>query len=95
MDNTTHPHRRYLMTLLGLDPTDRRSTSRARFVITTIAAFATAVQLIVWLLIGIFSARLDGPWWLWTPASALLVDAALLSVDHVRHQWSRTGRESL
>lgn len=90
MNNTTRSHR-YLMTVLGLDPTDQRSTSRSRFVITTIAAFATAVQIIVWLLIGIFGARLDGPWWLWTVASALLVNAALLSVDHVRDQWSRTG----
>ncbi|MGD6755860.1 hypothetical protein [Streptomyces sp. BH105] len=88
--NTTRL-RRYLMTLLGLHPADRRSTTRARFVVTTVAAFATAVQIIVWLLVGIFRTQLDGPWWLWTPGSALLVNAALLSVDHVRAQWSRTG----
>ncbi|MFF9395411.1 hypothetical protein [Streptomyces griseoluteus] len=88
--NTTRP-RRYLMTLLGLDPTDRRSTTRIRFAVTALAAFATAVQIIAWLLVGVFRTRLDGPWWLWTPGSALLVNAALLSVDHVRDQWPRAG----
>jgi hypothetical protein len=88
--NTTHP-RRYLMTLFGLDPTDQRSTNRIRFAVTMTAAFATAVQIIVWLLIGIFRTQLDGPWWLWTPGSVLLVNAALLSVDHARGQWSRAG----
>ncbi|MEW2298169.1 hypothetical protein ABZ719_36720 [Streptomyces sp. NPDC006743] len=88
--NTTRP-RRHLMTLLGLDPTDQRSTTRIRFAVTTVAAFATAVQIIVWLLMGIFRTDLDGPWWLWTPGSALLINAALLSVDHVRDQWLRTG----
>nr|BFD87172.1 hypothetical protein StreXyl84_65730 [Streptomyces sp. Xyl84] len=79
------------MTLLGLDPTDQRSTTRIRFAVTTVTAFATAVQTIVWLLMGIFRTDLDGPWWLWTPGSALLINAALLSVDHVRDQWLRTG----
>ncbi|WP_425827010.1 hypothetical protein [Streptomyces fractus] len=88
--NTTRP-RRYLMTLLGLDPTGQRSTTRIRLAITTITAFATAVQIIVWLLLGIFRTHLDGPWWLWTPGSALIVNAALLSADHVRHQWPRAG----
>ncbi|MFZ3566676.1 hypothetical protein ACOKM5_06840 [Streptomyces sp. BH097] len=83
--------RRYLMTLLGMAPADQRSTTRARFVVTTVAAFATAVQIIVWLLVGIFSTRLDAPWWLWTPGSAFLVNAVLLSVDHIRGHWSRTG----
>ncbi|MEW2251543.1 hypothetical protein AB0907_29965 [Streptomyces sp. NPDC006975] len=86
--NTRRP-RRHLMTLLGLDPTDQRSTTRIRFAVTTTAAFATAVQIIAWLLIGIFRTHLDGPWWLWTPGSALLVNAALLSADHVRAQWPR------
>lgn len=79
------------MTLLGLDPTEQRSTSRIRFAVTALAAFATAVQIIVWLLIGIFSTHLDGPWWLWTAGSAFLINAALLLADHVRDQWSRAG----
>ncbi len=79
------------MTLLGLDPTDQRSTTRIRFAVTTMAAFATAAQIITWLLMGIFRTHLDGPWWLWTPGSALLVNAALLSADHVRDQWARAG----
>ncbi|MGW5048284.1 hypothetical protein [Streptomyces griseoluteus] len=88
--NTTRL-RRYLMTPLGLDPTDRRSTTRIRFAVTTSAAFATAVQITAWLLMGVFRTRLDGPWWLWTPGSAVLVNAALLSVDHVRDRWPRAG----
>ncbi|MFF9003051.1 hypothetical protein ACF1GW_22890 [Streptomyces achromogenes] len=88
--NTTRP-RRYLTTLLGLGPTDQRSRARIRFAVTTIAAFATAVQIIAWLLMGIFRTHLDGPWWLWTPGSALLINAALLSADHVRDQWPHVG----
>ncbi|WP_346009559.1 hypothetical protein [Streptomyces sp. SID1328] len=88
--NTTRP-RRHLMTLLGLDPTDQRPTTRIRFAVTTVAAFATTVQLIAWLLMGVFRTHLDDPWWLWMPGSALLVNAALLSVDHVRDQWPRAG----
>ncbi|GAB1332265.1 hypothetical protein ACE1SV_66040 [Streptomyces sennicomposti] len=79
------------MTLLGLDPTDQRSTTRIRFALTAVAAFATAVQIIAWLLMGVFRTQLDGPWWLWTPGSALLVNAALLFVDGVRDQWQRAG----
>lgn len=79
------------MTLLGLDQSEQRSTTRIRFAVTALAAFAIAVQIIVWLLMGIFRTHLDDPWWLWTPGSALLVNAALLFADHVRDQWSRTG----
>ncbi|MFJ5516768.1 hypothetical protein ACIQB4_06855 [Streptomyces griseoluteus] len=88
--NTTRP-RRHLMTLLGLDPAERRSSTRIRFTVTTSAALATAVQIIAWLLTGVFRTRLDAPWWLWTPGGALLLDAALLSLDHVRDQWPPAG----
>lgn len=88
--NTTRP-RRHLITLLGLDPGDQRSSTRIRFTVTTSAALATAVQIIAWLLTGVFRTRLDAPWWLWTPGGALLLDAALLSLDHVRDQWPPAG----
>jgi hypothetical protein len=50
---------------------------------------------------AIFGTHLDGPWWLWTPASALAINAALLGLDHVRRHWAstsvrtETARESL
>lgn len=47
------------------------------------AAFATAVQIIVWLLMGIFRAHLDGPWWLWTPGPAAMAWAH----GPIAHLW--------
>ncbi|WP_203965142.1 hypothetical protein [Actinocatenispora thailandica] len=93
MNKTRH----HLSMLLGLNPAERHpaTTTRARFTATAVAAFATAVQVIVWLMLAIFGAHLDGPWWLWTPASAVLIDAGLLLLDQVRRHWStaanRTG----
>lgn len=80
--------------LLGLGPAERRPTTRLRFAITTVAAFATAVQVIVWLMMGIFGTHLDGPWWLWTPASALVLNAGLLVLDHLRRQWSGASAQT-
>ena len=85
--NTT---RRRLATLLGTNHTKQRPTSRMRFTVTTVGAFATAVQVIVWLLMAVFRTHLDGPWWLWTPASALAINAVLLAFDHARGHWSST-----
>jgi hypothetical protein len=86
--NTTR-HR--LAMLLGTNPAEQRSTSRMRFTVTAVAAFGTAIQVIVWLLMAIFGTHLDGPWWLWTPASALAINAALLGLDHVRRHWASTS----
>ncbi|HEY3502043.1 MAG TPA: hypothetical protein VGN37_04530 [Actinocatenispora sp.] len=83
--NTTR-HR--LSMLLGLSPAEQRPTTRIRLAITTVAVFATSVQVIVWLLMAVFRTHLDSPWWLWTPASALMINAALLFLDHVRRHWS-------
>jgi len=93
MNNT----RKHLANLLGTDPAEHRHTTRVRFAVSAVAAFATAVQVIAWLMIGIFRSHLDGPWWLWTPASALVINAALLYVDRVRGRWSdlENTRESL
>ncbi|MEV0843827.1 hypothetical protein AB0I55_30325 [Actinocatenispora sera] len=86
--NTTR-HR--LTLLLGTNPAEPHSTTRMRYAITMVAGFATAVQVIVWLMVAIFGTHLDGPWWLWTPASALAINAALLGLDHVRRHWSNTA----
>lgn len=86
--NTTR-HR--LSLLLGLGTTEQRPATRLRFAVTTVAAFATAVQVIVWLLMAIFQTHLDGPWWLWTPASALVINTAVLVLDHARRHWSNTS----
>lgn len=80
--------------LLGLSPAERRPTTRIRFAITTVAAFATAVQVIVWLMMAIFRTHLDSPWWLWTPASALVTNAALLLLDHARRHWSAASAQT-
>ncbi|HEX6352602.1 DUF1707 domain-containing protein [Actinophytocola sp.] len=38
---------------------------------------ATVAQVIVWLMIGLFSGDLDEWWWIWTPIGGLPVAAAL------------------
>lgn len=77
-----------LTTLLGLDVDDRQLSARIRSTVTSVAAFATTVQVIVWLLIGVATTHLDSPWWLWTPVGALGVNAALVLVHHTRTRWS-------
>jgi hypothetical protein len=79
-----------ITSFFGLNPTDHTTNSRARFAITALTAFATVVQIIVWLLIGIFCARLDSPWWFWTPASGLAINACLYYLSRVKNHWTTT-----
>ncbi|WP_163505225.1 hypothetical protein [Fodinicola acaciae] len=89
--NTT---RNRLNALLGLAQAQPGSTTRIRFAVTMIAAFATVVQVIVWLIIGITNVHLDSPWWLLTAAGALAANAALYATDHVRTCWSQTSQSA-
>lgn len=47
----------------------------ARQTTALLGVFATVVQVIVWLMIGVIGGDLDSPWWLWTVAASVLLVA--------------------
>ena len=46
----------------------------ARSGVAYLGVVTTLVQVVVWLMIGVISGRLDSPWWLWSavPAAAIV-----------------------
>lgn len=62
----------------------RRRLLRARQVVALVAAAATLVQVIVWLMIALAGGGLDAPWWLWTAVPALGAVAVLTGVERFR-----------
>jgi hypothetical protein len=59
----------------------------ARWAAAAFTALTTAVQLIVWLMIGVVSTSIDSPWWLWSTVPGVLVTAFL--------SWMIATREEL
>ncbi|MDT3444858.1 MULTISPECIES: hypothetical protein [unclassified Pseudofrankia] len=48
---------------------------------------ATLVQVVVWLTIGVITAHLDSPWWLWTAVPAAAVVGLLTLARRWQHWW--------
>jgi hypothetical protein len=48
---------------------------------------ATLVQVVVWLMIGVITAHLDAPWWLWTAVPATAAVGLLTLARRWRHRW--------
>jgi len=46
---------------------------------------ATLIQIVVWLTIGVTTAHLDSPWWLWTAVPA----AAAVGLLTLARRWQR------
>ena len=57
-----------------------------RSVLTYAGTIATLVQVVVWLLIGLMTAHLDTPWWLWTTAPWAAA-VAVLTLAVRWHGW--------
>jgi hypothetical protein len=64
--------------------TARRRLLLARSACAHVGLIATVIQLVVWLMIGVLTAHLDSPWWLWTavPAAAAVGVLTLLDRSH-------------
>ncbi|GAB3860671.1 hypothetical protein GCM10028801_23860 [Nocardioides maradonensis] len=60
----------------------------ARSVVTYAGLLLTLVQVVVWLLIGVFSGSLDTPWFLWTTVPAAALVAALTATAHWHRWWT-------
>jgi hypothetical protein len=58
----------------------------ARSVLAYIGLISTLVQIVVWLMIAVITADLDGPWWLWTTVPAAGGVVALTLADRW-HGW--------
>ena len=61
--------------------TTRHRLLLARSVLAYLGLVATLVQVVVWLMVGVFSGDLDTPWWLWTTVPAAVAVAALTAAD--------------
>jgi hypothetical protein len=48
---------------------------------------ATLVQVVVWLTIGVITAHLDSPWWLWTAVPAAAVGGLLTLAQRWQRWW--------
>jgi NADH:ubiquinone oxidoreductase subunit 6 (subunit J) len=64
----------------------RHRLLQVRSVLAYVGLVSTLVQIVVWLMVGVFTADLDGPWWLWTtvPAAA---GVAFLTLADRWHGW--------
>lgn len=65
----------------------------ARSVLAYFGLVATLVQVVVWLMIGVISADLDTPWWLWTTVPAAFGVAVLTLADRW-HGWFATAADT-
>jgi hypothetical protein len=64
-----------------------------RSVIAYVGLVATLVQVVVWLMIGVISADLDTPWWLWTTVPAAFGVAVITLADRW-HGWFATPTDT-
>ncbi len=92
MNNDPHPSQ--LVPRLGafvndvidpppVEPGPRRRLLFVRQVIAIGGTVATLIQIIVWLLLAVFSGHLDTPWWLWTAAPAALAVGVLTVAERL------------
>ncbi len=61
---------------------------RVRQIAAVAGALATLVQIVIWLMIAVFSGHLDSPWWLTTAVPA----AVLVGILTVADRMSRDQR---
>lgn len=68
-------------------------TARRRLLIVRSALaygglITTLVQIVVWLMIGVLTAHLDAPWWLWTAVPAGAAVGVLTVVERWQGWWA-------
>jgi hypothetical protein len=66
----------------------RRRILLARSFFAYATVVSTLVQLVVWLVIGVFTGHLDTPWWLWTTVPATAVVVGLTLADRWHTWWA-------
>ena len=66
----------------------RRRILLARSFFAYGAVISTLVQLVVWLVIGVFTGHLDTPWWLWTTVPATAAVIGLTLADRWHAWWA-------
>ncbi|HJQ05088.1 MAG TPA: hypothetical protein VJ872_06570 [Nocardioides sp.] len=66
----------------------RHRVLTARSVVAYAGLLLTLVQVVVWLLIGVFSGSLDSPWFLWTTVPAATLVAILTAIAHWHRWWT-------
>jgi membrane protein implicated in regulation of membrane protease activity len=80
--------------ILGPVPAPRGSVSRRILLVRSAFAYgglvATLVQVVIWLMISVFAAHVDSPWWLWTAVPAAVAVAALTLAERSRSRWEST-----
>lgn len=64
----------------------RHRLLQARSVLAYVGLVGTLVQIVVWLMVGVITADLDAPWWLWTTVPAA-IGVAVLTVADRWHGW--------
>ncbi len=75
----------------GDDGSDRLLTLRRA--VGALTVVGTLVQVVIWMLVAVFSGSLDTPWWLFTLAGGATAVLALLLVDaHVNDERRGDGR---
>jgi hypothetical protein len=73
--------------------TPRHRLQVARSVAAYFCLVTTLVQIVVWLVIGVLTAHLDTPWWLWTTVPAAGVVLVLTAADRW-HGWFTSAQAS-
>lgn len=66
----------------------RRTIQLARLLCAYGTLLATLVQVVVWLMIAVFSGNLDTPWWLWTAVPGAAAVGALTLLERWRTWWT-------
>jgi hypothetical protein len=102
--NTTTPHptgsrlQGLVEDLLGPVRAPRGTLQRRLLVARSVLAYGgivlTLIQIVVWLMIGVISGRLDTPWWLWTTVPAAVGIVCLTVADRWRDWWNDVARTS-
>jgi hypothetical protein len=72
--------------------TAQRQLLVARSVLAYVGLVGTLVQVVVWLMIAVFTGSLDTPWWLWTTVPAAVGVAVLTLADRWRGWFATTTR---
>lgn len=72
----------------------RRTIQLARLVCAYGTLLATLVQVVVWLVIAVFTGHLDTPWWLWTAVPGTVAVGALTLLERWRTWWTSASAHS-
>jgi hypothetical protein len=79
-------------------PTPQNGTSgrlgAIRRAVGVVTVVGTLIQIVVWLLIAVFSGALDSPWWLFTAAGGAVAAMSLWVIDEHGFGHASTNERS-